>query len=213
MTDKEFKRLSRPQLIEVIYQLQLQVDKLTEQNRELERKLTDKRLRLSNAGNIADAALEGIILRITKERGFSSKPHRIDDLTAFLISQHIGCSIAIRALHRLVVVIVQQIQCGAVPLNDREYLPRIQVVLRPLHDPYHLTQFLDTGMIDSIALHYVLPENTVCPLSEFHATLGLNPIANGDDHIQIVVIHHVGFAVSGSCRKFCDNWNSGQFFT
>ena len=58
MTDKEFKRLSRAQLIEIIYQLQLQADKLTEQNQELERELADKRIRLKNAGNIADAALE-----------------------------------------------------------------------------------------------------------------------------------------------------------
>ena len=58
MTDKEFKRLSRSQLIDIIYQFQLQVDKLTEQNQELKRKLADKRLRLRNAGNIADAALE-----------------------------------------------------------------------------------------------------------------------------------------------------------
>jgi cell division septum initiation protein DivIVA len=58
MTDKEFKRLSRAQLIDIIYQFQLQVDKLTEQNQELERDLADKRLRLRNAGNIADAALE-----------------------------------------------------------------------------------------------------------------------------------------------------------
>lgn len=58
MTDKEFKRLSRSQLIDVIYQFQLQVDTLTEQNRELERELADKRLRLNNAGSIADAALE-----------------------------------------------------------------------------------------------------------------------------------------------------------
>lgn len=58
MTDKEFKRLSRAQLIDVIYQFQLQIDKLTEQNEKLERELADKRLRLSNAGNIASAALE-----------------------------------------------------------------------------------------------------------------------------------------------------------
>ena len=58
MTDKEFKQLSRSQLIDIIYQFQLQVDKLTEQNQELERELADKRLRLQNAGNIADAALE-----------------------------------------------------------------------------------------------------------------------------------------------------------
>ena len=58
MTDKEFKRLSRAQLIDIIYQYQLQVDKLTEQNQALEREVEDKRIRLQNAGNIADAALE-----------------------------------------------------------------------------------------------------------------------------------------------------------
>ena len=58
MTDKEFKRLSRAQLIDIIYQFQLQVEELTEQNRELEQELKDKRIRLSNVGNIAEAALE-----------------------------------------------------------------------------------------------------------------------------------------------------------
>ena len=58
MTDKEFKRLSRAQLIDIIYQLQLQMDKLNEEKQELENELKDKRLRLSTAGNIADAALE-----------------------------------------------------------------------------------------------------------------------------------------------------------
>ena len=58
MTDKEFKRLSRAQLIEVIYQLQLQIDKLNEEKQALENELEDKRLRLQSAGNIAEAALE-----------------------------------------------------------------------------------------------------------------------------------------------------------
>ena len=58
MTDKEFKRLSRAELIDIIYQFQLQIDTLTEKNQALEQELADKRLRLSNAGNIADAALE-----------------------------------------------------------------------------------------------------------------------------------------------------------
>ena len=58
MTDKEFKRLSRAQLIDIIYQLQLQIDKLNEEKQELASELADKRLRLSNAGNIAEAALE-----------------------------------------------------------------------------------------------------------------------------------------------------------
>lgn len=58
MTDKEFKRLSRAQLIDIIYQLQLQIDKLNEEKQALESELKDKRLRLSDAGNIAEAALE-----------------------------------------------------------------------------------------------------------------------------------------------------------
>ena len=35
MTDKEFKRLSRAQLIDVIYQLQLQADELNRQKQKL----------------------------------------------------------------------------------------------------------------------------------------------------------------------------------
>ena len=58
MTDKEFKRLSRPQLIDIIYQLQLKQNELTADNEKLSAELENKRLRLSNAGNIAEAALE-----------------------------------------------------------------------------------------------------------------------------------------------------------
>ena len=58
MTDKEFKRLSRAQLIDIIYKLQLELDKVNEEKQELESKLADKRLRLQSAGNIAEASLE-----------------------------------------------------------------------------------------------------------------------------------------------------------
>ena len=58
MTDKEFKRLSRAELIEIIYRLQLELDKAKEETQAAESELADKRLRLNNAGNIADAALE-----------------------------------------------------------------------------------------------------------------------------------------------------------
>ena len=57
MTDKEFQRLSRAQLIDIIYQLQLQIDTLHEEKQALETELADKRIRLNAAGNIADAAL------------------------------------------------------------------------------------------------------------------------------------------------------------
>ena len=58
MTDKEFQRLTRAQLMDIIYQLQLQIDDLIKQKQELENALADKRIRLENAGNIAEAALE-----------------------------------------------------------------------------------------------------------------------------------------------------------
>jgi len=58
MTDKEFRRLSRSQLIEIIYQLQLKQEELTADNEKLSKALADKRLRVSKAGNIAEAALE-----------------------------------------------------------------------------------------------------------------------------------------------------------
>ncbi len=58
MTDKEFKRLSRSQLIDIIYQLQLKQNELTADNEKLSKALADKRLRVSKVGNIAEAALE-----------------------------------------------------------------------------------------------------------------------------------------------------------
>ena len=58
MTDKEFKRLSRSQLIDIIFQLQLKYDELAAENENLRQALADKRLRINKAGNIAEAALE-----------------------------------------------------------------------------------------------------------------------------------------------------------
>ena len=57
MTDREFKRLSRSQLIEIIYQFQLKQDELIAENARLAKALEEKRLRIEQAGNIAEAAL------------------------------------------------------------------------------------------------------------------------------------------------------------
>ena len=57
MTDKEFKRLNRSQLIDIIYQLQVKQEELTEENKKLKEELADKRIRLRQAGNIAEASL------------------------------------------------------------------------------------------------------------------------------------------------------------
>lgn len=58
MTDKEFKRLSRAQLIEIIYQLQLKEEEMIAENQKLKAELEDKRIRMQEAGNIAEAVLQ-----------------------------------------------------------------------------------------------------------------------------------------------------------
>lgn len=58
MTDKEFKRLSRAQLIDIIYQLQLNQEELEAQNEKMKSDLEDRRLKMERSGNIAEAALE-----------------------------------------------------------------------------------------------------------------------------------------------------------
>ena len=57
MTDKEFKWLNRGQLIDIIYQFQLKQDELIAENARLAKALEEKRLRIEQAGNIAEAAL------------------------------------------------------------------------------------------------------------------------------------------------------------
>lgn len=58
MTDKEFKKLNRSQLIDIIYELQLKQEELVKENEKLQEALDDKRIRITKAGSIAEAALE-----------------------------------------------------------------------------------------------------------------------------------------------------------
>lgn len=57
LTDKEFRRLSRAELIEVIYRMQQDEQELRRENDELKARLADRRSHLSEAGSIAQAAL------------------------------------------------------------------------------------------------------------------------------------------------------------
>lgn len=45
----------------------------------------------------------------------------------------------------------------------------------------------------------------ISPSPELNSFRGLHPITHGQDHIKIVVIYLISFAITGSCRKFCDN--------
>ena len=58
MTDQEFKRLKRPELLEILLAQSREIDALREKNQQLTRQLESRRIELSRAGSIAQAALE-----------------------------------------------------------------------------------------------------------------------------------------------------------
>lgn len=57
MAERELRRMSRTELIEIIYALKQHEEELEQQNAALEQKLADRTLRLERAGSIAEAAL------------------------------------------------------------------------------------------------------------------------------------------------------------
>ena len=57
MTDKELRRLSRAELIDILYELQKRGEELDAQNQQLRRQLEQRQLHLAEAGSIAEAAL------------------------------------------------------------------------------------------------------------------------------------------------------------
>ena len=86
MTDKEFKRLSRSQLIEIIYQLQLKQEELTAANEKLSEALAEKRLRISKAGNIAEAALE---VHNVMQDAQDAADHYLEEIKSRLSSEYL----------------------------------------------------------------------------------------------------------------------------
>jgi len=57
MISKELKRLSRRELVDIIYQLKKNEQDMQEEIESLKNELEDKRIRISTAGSIADAAM------------------------------------------------------------------------------------------------------------------------------------------------------------
>ena len=57
MTDKEFKKLKRSDLISIIYEYQKRQDELTQEINAIKTELEEKRIKISNAGSIAEAVV------------------------------------------------------------------------------------------------------------------------------------------------------------
>lgn len=62
MTDKEFKKLKRSELIAIIYEYQKKQDALEQELADVKKRLESKELKISKAGSIAEAvvALNGL---------------------------------------------------------------------------------------------------------------------------------------------------------
>lgn len=57
MTDKEFRKLSRGELVDIIFELQKEQEALKRENEALRARLEDRSICLSESGSIAEAAL------------------------------------------------------------------------------------------------------------------------------------------------------------
>lgn len=58
MTDKDLKRLSRADLLEMLLEQSKEVERLKLQNQKLTEQLEDRRIMIDQAGSIAEAALQ-----------------------------------------------------------------------------------------------------------------------------------------------------------
>ena len=68
MISKELKRLSRKELVDIIYQLKKNEQEKQEEMAQLEEKLQEKRIRVSVAGSIAEAAMDITQIFATAQR-------------------------------------------------------------------------------------------------------------------------------------------------
>lgn len=57
MTDRELRRLTREDLLDIIYELQQRTQRLEQENETIRKQLSDRTMKLENAGSIAEAAL------------------------------------------------------------------------------------------------------------------------------------------------------------
>lgn len=82
MTDKEIKRLSRGDLIDIIYQLQKNEANLIKMNEDLKVRLASKEMKIENAGSIAEAAISvsGVFEKAQQAADiYLSELHRMND--------------------------------------------------------------------------------------------------------------------------------------
>ena len=128
MTDKEFKRLNRSQLIEIIYQLQLRQEEMTAENERLSKELEDKRIRVDKAGNIADAALE---INNVMQAAQSAAAQYLDEVR--LRADEEGRQILQEARDEAAVIILQaQVEAAKIIAQAKQEMPDYDQVIEAI---------------------------------------------------------------------------------
>lgn len=128
MTDKEFKRLNRSQLIEIIYQLQLRQEEITAANERLSKELEDKRIRVDKAGNIADAALE---INNVMQAAQSAAAQYLDEVR--LRADEEGRQILQEARDEAAVIILQaQVEAAKIIAQAKQEMPDYDQVIEAI---------------------------------------------------------------------------------
>ncbi len=82
MISKDLKKMSRRELVDIIYQLKKNETQMQEKIAELEEALQDKRIKLSVAGSIAEAAMDMTNVFATAQRAADLYLHEISCMKA-----------------------------------------------------------------------------------------------------------------------------------
>lgn len=70
---------------------------------------------------------------------------------------------------------------------------------------------LEPVVVQNEALEHELLQHAGRPDPKLRGTPGIDPVANGNDGVQIVELCQVDFSIRGSCRDFFGNCLLGQF--
>lgn len=89
MNENKLRKLSRSELIEIIYQYQLNLEELEKENKQLKQELEDKRIRIHNAGSLAEAVLG---INNVMEAAQNAANMYLDEIQAMKRETEIECS-------------------------------------------------------------------------------------------------------------------------
>lgn len=112
------------------------------------------------------------------------------------------------------VVIIQQKQrlCIRLEQSQQSISSGFSALCQPADDLDGSSQFSQTTLIDSVALNEVLPQHLCRPYPKLRAPTRVDPVAYGEDSVQIVVLHlteHLPSTFLLNCCKKCNGCLAG----